>query len=99
MTQVTLRVDDTLADDVRRAARRDGKSINAWVSDVLRVAVDPDHEPPGMERVRERLRRAGLLAPAAHGPVPRPPADEVAAARAQAGAGTPLTEFVTEGRR
>ena len=96
---MTLRLDDGLAAEVRRAARRDGRSVNAWVAELLRVAVDPEHDAPGMERVRERLRRAGVLAVVPDRPVARPDPQAVAAARAEAGRGRPVAEFVVEGRR
>ncbi|MBA3742668.1 hypothetical protein [Sporichthya sp.] len=48
-------------------------------------------------RIRERLALAGLLAEV-DGPVERPDASQVAAARAEAGRGTPLSDLVARGR-
>jgi hypothetical protein len=48
-------------------------------------------------RLRERLARAGLLAPL-EGARTRPDAGRVAAARAAAGRGRPLSDLVDEGR-
>lgn len=99
MHQITLRVPDELADDLRAAAERDGKSMNAWATDLLRAALDPSYGDDEQERLRERLRRAGLLVEAPRRRAERPGAEEVAIARRRAGRGTPLSDLVAEGRR
>lgn len=62
MDQVTLRLDDALARELRAEARRRGMSLNAFASAALGAAVDPDNAEDEVQRLRERLRRAGLLA-------------------------------------
>lgn len=98
MPQLTLRVTDELADDLREEAARRGKSLNAWAGDVLRAAVDPDMAGSEADRLRERLRRAGLLAEPPLRVVERPDPDLLARAEEAAGRGRPLAEFVSEGR-
>ncbi|MCC6437845.1 MAG: hypothetical protein IT196_22655 [Acidimicrobiales bacterium] len=55
-------------------------------------------EPDEADRLRRALDRAGLLARPERSALRRPDADVVAAARARAGSGTPLSELVTDGR-
>jgi hypothetical protein len=97
MSQLTLRLADDLADHLKAAAHARGMSVNRWATAVLAAAVDPALAGDEMTGVRERLRRAGLLAesPVVAGP---PTAELVAAARALAGSGTPLAALVSEGR-
>ncbi len=97
--QLTLRIAPELADDLKRAAGRRGESVNAFATAVLAAAVDPDLAGDEVDRLRERLARAGLLSE-----VERPdgfePADPVAlaSARRAAGKGTPLSDLVRDGR-
>lgn len=99
MHQITLRIPEELADDLRAAAERSGKSMNAWATDLLRAALDPSYADDEHERLRERLRRAGILAEAPRRRPGRPDPEEVEAARKRAGRGTPLSDLVAEGRR
>ena len=94
---MTWRASQELLERVRRAAERRGHSMNDYVTAVLDAATDPNLAGTEMERVRERLERAGLLAPAGR-PRPRPPADEIAAARARAARGTALARLVADER-
>lgn len=97
MGQLTLRIDDALAQRLKEVAREQGRSVNAYAASVLSAAVDPDLAGDEAERLRERLARAGLLAdPGAA--VQRPDADAIAGARRRAGQGRPLSELVGEGR-
>jgi hypothetical protein len=98
MAQITLRVPDVLADDLRRAAAERGQSLNAWAAVVLQVAVDPELSGDEAERTRERLRRAGLLAEPGQRRGSRPDDATVARARQAAGQGRPLSDYVVEGR-
>lgn len=97
MSQLTLRVSDVLARRLKDAAAAQGRSLNAWATDVLSAAVDPDLAGDEVERLRERLRRAGLLVPVG-APRRRPPRADVERARAAAGKGTSLADLVAEGR-
>lgn len=100
MKQLTLRVDDDLADALKSVAAEHGESVNAYAQSVLRAAVDPAHAGSEIQRMRERLARAGLLARVKRGlESERPSEEELARARAEAGKGTPLSQLVSEGRR
>lgn len=98
MAQITLRLPDLMADDLRRAAADRGVSVNAWATAVLRAAVDPDLSGSDAERTRERLRRAGLLDELGTGRGARPDPAAVARAMAAAGRGRPLADYVIEDR-
>jgi plasmid stability protein len=99
MAQLTIRLDDELAKDVKNVAAASGKSGNAWIVSVLRAAVDPDLEDSDIERTRARLARAGLLwTPTRERPARRPDPELVRRARAAAGRGKSLSELVSEGR-
>ena len=98
MAQLTIRVPDELVARVRSAASRNATSLNAYVAWVLDAATDPELADNEAARLRERLRRAGVLVEALPGDHVPPPADRVAAARAAAGRGTPLSDLVAQGR-
>ncbi|MGH8936993.1 MAG: toxin-antitoxin system HicB family antitoxin [Acidimicrobiia bacterium] len=98
MAQLTLRVPDDLAAELKAAAARRGQSVNAWVTDVLQAAVNPDLAGDEAARTRERLRRAGLLADLPARSVSPPDPEAVARARVEAGRGRPLSELLSEGR-
>jgi hypothetical protein len=97
MGQMTWRPSDELLERVRRAAERQDRSMNDYVSAVLDVATDPDRAGSDSQRLRERLELAGLLAPNGRRRH-RPSAGDVAQARAAAGTGTPVSDLVQEGR-
>jgi hypothetical protein len=98
MKQISLRVPQQLADDLKRAAADRGASVNSFATTALRAAVDPEFSGDEAERLRERLRRAGLLWEP-EGVAPDPPVlAELERARAAAGKGTSLSELVSEGR-
>ena len=98
MAQLTLRLDDELARDVKAHAAAAGRSVNAWVLAVLGAAVDPDLADTEAERIRSRLARAGLLAEPRGNEAPRPDPERVARARKAAGKGASLSQLVSEGR-
>lgn len=98
MKQICLRVPEQLADDLRREAADRGASVNSFATTALRAAVDPEFSGDEAERLRGRLRRAGLLWEP-EGAVPDPPTrDELERARTAAGKGTSLSELVSEAR-
>lgn len=97
MAQVTWRAPDELVERVRAVATADGRSMNDYLTRVMRALTDPDLADDGMARIRERLARAGLLAGSGL-PRQRPPADQVEAARRAAGSGVPLSRFVRDDR-
>jgi hypothetical protein len=98
---LTIRVDDALADLAKDRAREEGVSLNQYTADLLRAALDPAFEGDLVESLRERLRRSGLTVakpPARPSDTPRPDPDVLTAAMESAGAGTPLSEIVSDGR-
>ncbi len=99
MAQLTLRLDDDLVDALKAEAKREGRSVNATAALVLRAFVNPDLAGDEAARLRERFRRAGILSE------PGPPLNRrrqdpevLARARAAAGKGKPLSDYVSEGR-
>ncbi|HMS61870.1 MAG TPA: hypothetical protein PKD63_06280 [Solirubrobacteraceae bacterium] len=98
MANVTLRVDDETWAAVKAAAAREGQSANAYVAGVLTAVTDPTSAGDAIERVRERLRRAGLLEEAPRSTKPRPSRAAVRAAGRRAGRGKPVSDYVIEGR-
>ena len=71
--------------------------MNDYLTAVLTAATDPELATTEAARVRERLASAGILVPAAR-TVARPDSDAVARARAAAGRGKALSDYVTDGR-
>lgn len=94
---MTWRGTDELVERVRRSARAHGRSMNDYVTAVLDAATNPDLAGDQAAMLRERLGQAGLLAPGGR-TRKRPPAGRVAAARAAASHGTPLSQLVEQGR-
>lgn len=97
MAQMTWRASDEQYERVKRAAQRQGQSVNEYVTRVLDVATDPGAAGSEWERLRDRLAAAGLLA-APGAPRRRPPAERVASARSAAASGASLSGFVVDGR-
>jgi predicted HicB family RNase H-like nuclease len=98
MTQWTIRVPEKLAGQVRATAEAAGRSVNGWVTSVLSAAVDPDLAGDEAQRVRERLRQAGLLYEPPRRRIRRPSPEEIAEARRAAARGKSLSEYVSEDR-
>ena len=94
---MTWRAPADLIERVRRAARRQHRSMNDYVTAVLDAATNPQLAGSEAERLRERLDQAGLLAEPGERRR-RPPREEAAAARRRAGAGTALSQLVSEDR-
>jgi hypothetical protein len=98
MAQVTWRASEELVERVQGAARRQGRSMNDYITAVLDVAADANLAGTEAERLRKRLAHAGLLAPGDGRRIQRPSAQEVAQARAAAGKGASLSDLVSKGR-
>jgi len=99
MSQITWRAPDDLVGRVKAAASREGRSVNDFLTRLAQAAVDPAYAKDGLEATRERLAQAGLLAsPQGQGARRRPPAQQVAAARAAAGRGESLAKIVARER-
>ncbi len=94
---MTWRAPAELIARVRLAAQRRGRSMNDYVTAVLDAATNPRLAGSEVERLRERLDQAGLLAEPGERRR-RPAADEVGAARSRAGQGTALADLIGEGR-
>jgi hypothetical protein len=99
MRQLTLRVPEELAERLKGTAHDRGESVNGYAVKVLSAAVDPDLAGDEVTGLRDRLARAGLLLTPERIPAKRPSARSLSRARAAAGRGRPLSDFVTEGRR
>jgi len=97
MSQVTWRAPDELVERVRQVAASQGRSLNDYLTRLAEAAVDPDLAGDDMERLRERLARAGLLV-APGSKRRRPDRDAVAHASRRAGHGTPLSELIKQER-
>lgn len=97
MAQVTWRAPDELVERVRAVAASEHRSMNDYLTRVMRAVTDPDLADDEAARVRERLARAGLLAPPGV-PRQRPDSDRLAAARRAGGTGTELARLVADGR-
>ena len=69
--------------------------MNEYVVAVLDAATNPDVVSDEAERVRERLRHAGLLSETPPRPTRPPDRAALERARARAGRGTPLSDIVT----
>lgn len=95
---MTWRTTEEHLERVRRQAAARDRSLNGWVTLVLDAATDSDLAGSEAARVRERLDRAGLLAP---GGAERgwPSEARVRRARAATGRGTPLSDLVRAHRR
>ncbi|SRR6266508_1621234 len=98
MAQLSIRLPDELAEDLKAAAREHGRSVNALVVDAVRAMVDPEHAGDEVQQLRERLRRAGLLHIPHKTRGTRPTDEEFEAARREAGKGKPLSKIVIENR-
>lgn len=99
MRQLTLRVPDELAEQLKLAASDREDSVNGYAVKVLSAAVDPNLASDEITGLRERLAQAGLLLTPERIPTKRPSARALSRARAAAGIGRQLSDFVIEGRR
>jgi plasmid stability protein len=98
MQQVTLRMDERLANFLKQAAAARSESVNSYARTVLSAAVDPEYAGDEAEQLRERLARAGLLATPKRGTSPRPDPAAVAAAGKRAARGRTLSSIIVEDR-
>jgi len=100
MAQFSLRIPDELAEDLKADARRQKLSVNGYITHILSSVSDPNYGGTEAERVRERLRRAGLLEELSDElEVERPAGEDFERARASAGKGKSLSDYVIDGRR
>jgi hypothetical protein len=99
MRQLTLRVPEELAEQLKAAASDHEDSVNGYAVKVLSAAVDPDLAGEEITGLKERLARAGLLLTPERAAIKRPSTQALARARAAAGHGKPLSELVAEDRR
>ena len=98
MAQITIRAPEELIARVRLSASDAGRSMNDYVTSILDAATDPDLADSASERLRERLRRAGLLVTVTPLPGQRPSKEDVEAAGAAAAEGRLLSDLVFDGR-
>jgi plasmid stability protein len=98
MAQLTIRADDDLVNRVRRRAASSGRSMNEYVTWVLDTVTNPELAGTERERLRERLRAAGLLTEWPRYRGPRPDPEAVRAAAGRAAHGTLLSDIVSQDR-
>ena len=98
MTQLSVRLSDDLAAEVKTHAAASGRSVNGWIVAVLEAAVNPELAGSEAERLRARLARAGLLVVPPRRETAEPDADRLRRARRAAARGTPLSKLVGESR-
>ncbi len=98
MGQMSWRTDDELLMRVRNSAAAAGISLNTYVTRVLTIATSEDEQGGEAERLRQRLRAAGVLADSDYRPRQRPNDADVEAAARHAGQGTPLSDLVAHMR-
>src|SRR5271155_693001 len=97
MAEMTGRTPAPLIARARRAAGRQHRSMNDYVTAVLDAATNPRLAGSEAESLRERLDQAGLLAEPGERRR-RPPREEAAGPRRRAGPGTALSQLVSEDR-
>ncbi len=101
MAQLSIRLDDGLAQDLRRYASARRVSVNAAVLTAIRALTDPEAQDGESQRVREYLLQAGILSD--KGPLPagreRPGEDRLADARRRLTTGTPISDLIADERR
>ena len=73
-------------------------SVNRYISHVLSLATSEDDQDSEAERMRQRLRAAGLLASEESSSERRVSDDELTELRRLAGTGTPLSDIVIRDR-
>jgi sugar phosphate isomerase/epimerase len=108
MTTIAVTVSDELRTRLESAADAAGLPLDTWLREALAHVVtgppipsdtadtiERDEDP---ERLRRRLAEAGLLMVFEGPPPERPSAARLAEARAAAGRGRPLSDYVSEGR-
>ncbi len=98
MPQITIRADVELMQRVKAAAVGLGRSMNDYVTAVLDAATNPEFAGAEIDRLRERLGRAGLLVVPLPRAGTRPSASAVAAAGHRAATGRSVADFVSDGR-
>ncbi|NMO89802.1 Arc family DNA-binding protein [Actinomycetospora sp. TBRC 11914] len=98
MAQVSWRAPDELVAQVKAVAEREGRSLNEYLTRVLTAVVDPDTADDEMAGLRERLARAGVLAPPTPAVVGPDPIAVAEARREVAGSGVSMSDLVSEGR-
>lgn len=98
MAQVSWRADEWLVQRVKLAASSSGRSMNEFLTLVLDAATDPANAGSDAQRIRERLRNAGLLVDDVPARRARPSAEALDAAARRAARGTTLADLVDSDR-
>lgn len=98
MTQLTVRLDEETVRALKDEARRQGRSLNSLITSAVTALVDPSAAGDEMDRIRERFRRAGILAEPVVFTGKRPDAESLARAMRAAAKGKSLSDLVSEDR-
>jgi hypothetical protein len=98
MAQVSWRAPEALVEQVKAVAAREGRSLNEYLTRVLTAVVDPDTADDEMTSLRERLARAGILAPPTAAVAAPDPIAVADARREIARSGVLVSDLVSEDR-
>lgn len=91
-------MDDELLDRVRNSAEAAGMSVNRYITRALSLVTSEDDQSTEAQRMRQRARAAGLLSSDELPGESDVSDEELAALRAIAGRGKPVSEIVLEDR-
>ena len=101
MAQITLRLEDQKADELRRLAQREDRSVNALLSSLVDMLLDPATAASRDQELYERLVRAELIDPpdnVVRATPKRPSRPKLSAARAALSGGPLASDIVSEER-
>ncbi len=101
MAQITLRIEDQKADELRQLAAREDRSVNAILSSLVDMVLDPSTAATDDQELYERLVRAGLAdasPSSASVGSRRPSRQELAVARASLIGGPLASDLISQER-
>src|SRR5881392_268592 len=96
--QITLRVTERLAEELRAEAQRCGRSLNGLLTWAAETLVDPSLIDDEREQFRAKLRKAGILVELPRLQRKALPPEERERLRNESFPGQTLSDIVIEGR-